>query len=405
MEHLAQEVLEDVGHIDQETPVELETPGNVGQSSVETLKDVEQLAQQVLRDVGQQDMGQSSEETLGPAEQLAQEVLRDVGHIDQETSGNITENIGQGSEEALGQVGREESGYVAEGESEGGEEEEEEEETGGEEEEEECEDEDREEEEEEEGETEAGTLEGEEQRKEEFFQDENLSPNHTPPAMTRKTLSAGTGPHPLQQHNHTPNYTTYTPTCKQDISADNLEPLFSTATPQLCHTQQPRSTPASLTQHTFPQTVLPSPLTRTDMFSTPSHPVSLLSDIQPPTPFQHAHFDLDSLDNTPPSTTQPQRSQGALDESGFGLPQSVSLVSAGTPSNDSVAQQSLINFTTPAKTSFQSSPLVTSTVQQQQQQQVEDQHPLQTSPSAGEVGSRLSDSSNSELAITDIIQL
>lgn len=48
--------------------------------------------------------------------------------------------------------------------------------------------------------------------------------------------------------------------------------------------------PPMFTQH---KTVVPSPLV-SDRFSTPTQALSFLQDIQPPTLFQHAEFDLDT---------------------------------------------------------------------------------------------------------------
>lgn len=97
------------------------------------------------------------------------------------------------------------------------------------------------------------------------------------------------------------------PAVNQEVLIGDQEPLFTTATPQLYHPRPlhrtrldtPSSTPySSHFQNSAWQTLLPSPLSTTRTPTTCS--TQLLGDIQPPTPFQHAQFDLlDSLDAPP----------------------------------------------------------------------------------------------------------
>lgn len=104
--------------------------------------------------------------------------------------------------------------------------------------------------------------------------------------------------------NHTPDITDRTP-------ADEHGPLFTSATPKLTNSQPSslgrgslshaskrldesvQNTPSLVTRH---RTLLPSPLV-SGRFSTPTQALSFLQDIQPPTPFQHAEFDLDTSED------------------------------------------------------------------------------------------------------------
>ena len=209
-------------------------------------------------------------------------------------------------------------------------------------------------------------------------QDENLS---SPPIWEDISLKA---PHikstpnrdalPLQLLNHTPNGNTqlhassisHTPSSHSSFTSHASEvPLFTTATPKLSH-PPPRQFQAHpvLTTPQPSSTPLPSLLSGSNRFSTPAQPMptSLLSDIQPPTPFQHVAFDLDSSEEgagqlSPPSSSSSTQ-VGVVEDSLVSHSTDPSGDGDGVLSNSGV--RVLIDLSTPRK-----APQVTSTVAQQ----------------------------------------
>ena len=94
----------------------------------------------------------------------------------------------------------------------------------------------------------------------------------------------------LGQHSHTLSGHEHT------VALSGEESLFVLATPKLTGGSQSRDSNTTKVV-TIQETFLPSPF-KVDGCITPMQSMSFLRDIQPPTPFQHTEFDLDSSDNS-----------------------------------------------------------------------------------------------------------
>lgn len=255
-----------------------------------------------------------------------------------------------------------------------------------------------------------------------FEQDENqTSQTHPDHCLQFKSTSTvkDSSTQPLQEHNHTPNSTlsindhtlnSQGSDCDEDVSADDPEPLFTLATPKLAQSSSALRL-TSRTSHTsgrvglesvsspslpssLYRTTLPSPL-KGDKFSTPTTQAwSFLEDIQPPTPFQHAQFDLDTPEGEHFTGSHVQiGDSGSVVERKNDTDQGSILVKKDSRSGSSEIEESgdlLIDFSTPCE--GLTSPLLASTAQphpnHQQHHEAHDKVPSYLYPSAGDMDSR-----------------
>ncbi len=174
--------------------------------------------------------------------------------------------------------------------------------------------------------------------------------------------------------NQPPNVS-HTPSChgsdeEQGVSVDDQqEPLFMSATPKLTSRLGSARRPHLAGQGGFesldllsspnfdspsvggdPSDQLPPPFKESSL-RTPSHGMSFLNDIQPPTPFQHAVFDLDTSDDdcplSPSLTSTAMHSRHVRE--GLEREEVVPMDCTQDQKGSQPVTGSLIDFTTPGK--------------------------------------------------------
>lgn len=224
---------------------------------------------------------------------------------------------------------------------------------------------------------------------------QRMDPDHSPKPKATPHNSEPLHDHTHRSHAHDHTHNTQDVGDK-DFSLDEQSPLFDSATPKLNDTDtqlsSPLKTQASTSGHSsrngsashYSSSPLPPPV-QGETFSTPTSIMSLLGDIQPPTPFQHAAFDLDSSpeeDLLSPSHHSTIISQGERDSilldlqvggSAGGSSEALTNGSAAFKTPQPIVA-TLVDFSTLGK-DLKASPLLTSTAHQSSSQQLEDVMP------------------------------
>lgn len=212
----------------------------------------------------------------------------------------------------------------------------------------------------------------------------------------------------------------------QEVIFEEPGPLFTSATPQLTTHAVNSMLSSNFSTENVAQahhegTLLPTPLKPQGIYITPAHrSMSFLKDIQPPTPFQFAEFDLDSSTDAKDGGISGSHTQdsslltqtdvsvgGSSGEERHSVDHlnSISLenkmISHGNKSAGKITN--LLDFSTPGTDKKTASPLMTSTVYQKEQQCQGESGgisiPAYLYPTSGSVKSRPSTTYSSESII------